>query len=1104
MRRSSRSRKAALAAAAVGIAAVPVLGAIPAAQASGAKASASASGTLVHYQDRTVGSVTAPNGDNNPYGVAVVPLTTGKLVAGNLLVADFNNKAGAAGGGTSILQVDPATGASSVFISGLPVSGPVGLAINPTNDGVWIGDFGATDGSNSNVLLVSPAGTVLANFNSSSTATPVTSGQQPTFDGVWGQGVSQIPGQVSFYYGTTGSGATGSGGGEVWRLDPHPTGTANGQPVHSTYVELATGLGDNATAGASNLPVTAANAAGPQGFAYDPATGTLYVTDDANNTVYAIPGAATATGPVTPRVVLAGGALNIPENIAIDPATGGLLVANAGNNTLVEINPTSGAVTGSRVLDTGAAGALFGLTATTDANRDTVISYVDDNTNTLHQLVSSPPQGSLASLRDLTLGSVTAPNGDNNPYGVAVVPLTTGKLVAGNLLVADFNNKAGAAGGGTSILQVDPATGASSVFISGLPVSGPVGLAINPTNDGVWIGDFGATDGSNSNVLLVSPAGTVLANFNSSSTATPVTSGQQPTFDGVWGQGVSQIPGQVSFYYGTTGSGATGSGGGEVWRLDPHPTGTANGQPVHSTYVELATGLGDNATAGASNLPVTAANAAGPQGFAYDPATGTLYVTDDANNTVYAIPGAATATGPVTPRVVLAGGALNIPENIAIDPATGGLLVANAGNNTLVEINPTSGAVTGSRVLDTGAAGALFGLTATTDGHGDATLYYVDDNTNTVHELTTGRGLYHPLTPVRVLDTRTTHTPVVAGSPRTLTLAGVDGIPAGATAVAINVTAVNATTDGNVAVYPAGQAPATRTSQNQLRPGAAVANLANVALGSGGAVTLSVSHGSADLVVDVQGYYTDAAAGSGLAYTAMTPARVLDTRTAQAPVAAGSPRTVQVAGVDGVPATATAVAVNVTAAGSTRGGNLEVYPAGQAPTSRTSVVNFAPGSSAVANLAEVALGSGGALTLSNAVGATQVVLDVVGYYAPNSAAGSVFTGITPVRVLDTRAGTPVAASSPRAVPVAGVDGIPATATAVAVEVTTVTPAGNGNIELYPTGQAPAHRTSTVNLVPGQDIANQAVVGLGSGGSFTVSNAAGSVNVVVDVVGYYTS
>jgi DNA-binding beta-propeller fold protein YncE len=351
-----------------------------------AQADPSGSGSLASLRSTPVASV-AVGGDTNPYGVAVVPLSVGNLIAGNVLVVDFNHGA-TPGAGSTILQVNPTTGVSSVFASGLPISGPVGVAINPLNDGVWVGNFGATDGSTSSDLLILPNGTVKANYNTQSVNNPASTytGPRPTFDGVWGEGVSNHNGQVSFYYGTTGSGAAGSGGGQVWRIDPHPAGPANGQPVNSTYALVATGLADNATTGA--LPVSPANAAGPQGFTYDEATGVLYVSNDADNTITAIPDAATATGPVTgaTTVPVQPGVLNGPENITLNPTTGDLLVVNAGTNTLTEIDPTTGEVQGTRILDDGAPGALFGLAATTDADGNLVVFYGDTNTNTLNVL----------------------------------------------------------------------------------------------------------------------------------------------------------------------------------------------------------------------------------------------------------------------------------------------------------------------------------------------------------------------------------------------------------------------------------------------------------------------------------------------------------------------------------------------------------------------------------------------------------------------------------------------------------------------------------------------------------------------------------------------
>ncbi len=344
-------------------------------------------------------------------------------------------------------------------------------------------------------------------------------------------------------------------------------------------------------------------------------------------------------------------------------------------------------------------------------------------------------QGQLSRLHDVTVAKVVAPNGDNNPYGIAVVPLTMGNLAAGNLLVADFNDMAGTAGAGTTILQVDPATGQTSVFFQGAPVAGPVGIAINPLNDGVWIGDYGSSqDGTAANDLLINSMGVLQATFTNSTTA------GEANFTGVWGQGVSDASG-VSFYWGNAGDAATGTGGGDVWRLTPNPGAVTSGslqdptcsngqsgQPVCSTYSQIAAGQSETPAGG------SASTAAGPQGLAYDQASGILYETNDANNTLYAIPAAATASG-AGATVVYHGRALDMPENVVVDPVNGNLLVANGGNNRLVEITP-SGRVVGSRDLAPGQpAGALFGLAVGTDSAGGTVLYYDNDNTNTIHAL---------------------------------------------------------------------------------------------------------------------------------------------------------------------------------------------------------------------------------------------------------------------------------------------------------------------------------------------------------------------------------
>ena len=337
---------------------------------------------------------------------------------------------------------------------------------------------------------------------------------------------------------------------------------------------------------------------------------------------------------------------------------------------------------------------------------------------------AAPVLGPPGHLQDRTVASLIAPNGDRDPFGIAVVPLTSGNLTAGDLLVAEFSDQYGTAGAGTTILQVSPTTGETSVFFQGAPVAGPVGIAINPANDGVWVGDYGgAADGTAANDLLITPTGQLKATY------TDATTQGAASLVGVWGQGVSSDNGTVSFYYGNAGDATTGTGGGDVWRLTPHPTGPVNGQPVNATYVQIANGQGETPAGG------DAASAAGPQGFAYA-ANGTLYETNDADNALYAIPDAATATAPVTAQVVYRGHALQSPENVVVDPANGNLLVANANDNRLVEITPSGHVVASLDLARHEPAGALFGLAIGTDAAGSPVLYYGNSDTNTLHELT--------------------------------------------------------------------------------------------------------------------------------------------------------------------------------------------------------------------------------------------------------------------------------------------------------------------------------------------------------------------------------
>jgi hypothetical protein len=252
-------------------------------------------------------------------------------------------------------------------------------------------------------------------------------------------------------------------------------------------------------------------------------------------------------------------------------------------------------------------------------------------------------------------------------------------------------------------------------------------------------------------------------------------------------------------------------------------------------------------------------------------------------------------------------------------------------------------------------------------------------------------GLFNPLVPARLLDTRTGMggaTRVAAGGTVSLQVTGRGNVPAtGVSAVVLNVTATNATASSYITVWPDG-APRPLASSLNFVAGQTVPNRVIVAVGAGGKVDLYNFAGSVDLVVDVGGYFTDATAGgTGSRFNALTTARLLDTRDGtggvSSAIGAGGTLAMQVAGQKGVPAMTaatppTAVVLNVTVTNPTAGSYLTVWPDGNGQP-LASDLNFGKGQTR-ANLVVVKVGANGKVDLSNLAGSTDVIIDVVGWY----------------------------------------------------------------------------------------------------------------------------
>ena len=375
-------------------------------------------------------------------------------------------------------------------------------------------------------------------------------------------------------------------------------------------------------------------------------------------------------------------------------------------------------------------------------------------------------------------------------------------------------------------------------------------------------------------------------------------------------------------------------------------------------------------------------------------------------------------------------------------------------------------------------------------------------------------GGFTGVTPVRLLDTRNNPagptgaaTGCVSGA-RALRVVG-DGSPAPVTAaaVALNVTVVSPSIPGFVTVYPGGTPLPPASSLNYVG-GQVVPNNVIAKVGGFGVVNLYASGGCPHLVVDIVGYFATGTPAAG-GITGIEPERLLDTRSPGDGPCVSGVRTTQVAGrpFSAVPADASAVALNVTVVGPGLPGYLTVYPKGAVPPT-ASTLNYTPGQ-VVPNGTVVKVGADGSIALFANAGCPNVIVDVVGYFAPGAptSAGGFF-GVNPFRLLDSRnAGQVPCIGGTRSysLTVAGVDGsaVPAESRAVALNVTVTGASVPGYITVYPSG-SPRPTASNLNYVGGQTVPNGVLVKVGTGQSIELFASGGCPDLIVDAVGGFTA
>ena len=334
-----------------------------------------------------------------------------------------------------------------------------------------------------------------------------------------------------------------------------------------------------------------------------------------------------------------------------------------------------------------------------------------------------------------TIGSTVDPiEHGNNPYGLAIAPVTAGLITAGDLIACNFNDGATMTQGkGTTIVGLHPTPGATAYRIAqSASLQGCNALAIFP-DDSISAAAFSANQ-----TPLVAPSGAVGTPFSTD------------TFTGPWGQAYAAANGQnpAALY--------VSSANGTIARI------TLSGD-TQTGFTQIVQGFCGTGNPGSIYAPA---------GLTYDSSVDTLYVIDTSSFSVIALAnvssigasgvtvagqcGSTTSAPTPTPTfsgpsassasVIAHGAPLFAPLSAAL-LADGDLIVANSDinipggqmPNLAVEVSPVlPGGFVGQPVqLDTGGTpGALFGIVATVDGQGNQIIYFNDDNTNNVMRMT--------------------------------------------------------------------------------------------------------------------------------------------------------------------------------------------------------------------------------------------------------------------------------------------------------------------------------------------------------------------------------
>jgi hypothetical protein len=351
-----------------------------------------------------------------------------------------------------------------------------------------------------------------------------------------------------------------------------------------------------------------------------------------------------------------------------------------------------------------------------------------------------------------TIASTVPANGDLNPYGVAQVKRTIGRLRAGHILVSNFNDSGNFQGTGTTVVDIGP-DGSMSLFAAldpaHLPGSCPGGIGLTTAlvvlKQG-WV-IVGSLPTANQGTVFTGPGCLIVLD----SLGTPVETFYGSLINGPWDMTALDGDRDAKLFVtnvlnGTVEAAGAVVHGGTVTRLDLKLS--AAGKPALQSITTIGSGFPERTdpaalVIGPTGVGLRASCAGDSDDCAHhdygdhdrdEEDSSLLYVADTLSNRVAVIDRALTRTTSAgIGRTLTSGGSLNGPLGLVVTPH-GTVLTVNSGDGFITEISPHGPQVAKFQLDNTGSppgAGALFGLAFDPA----AGVYFVDDASNTLNLL---------------------------------------------------------------------------------------------------------------------------------------------------------------------------------------------------------------------------------------------------------------------------------------------------------------------------------------------------------------------------------